>query len=116
MGHLHIHIVAYLSHHDSGIRPSSLLWHATFGHINYESLCLLKNNGVYGMSTISRKLKQCVACILGNHRKQPFHDSTSRACRKLELVHFDLCGPMYVPFENGNKYITTFIDDYTKMC
>jgi transposase InsO family protein len=63
-----------------------------------------------------RKLKQCDACILGKHRKQPFHDSTSRACRKLEPIHSDLCGPMHVPSANGNKYIMSFIDDYTRMC
>jgi len=108
--------VAYLSHHDVGIIPYSLLWHARFGHINYDSLCLSRKNDAFGLATISRKLKQCDACILGKHNKQPFHDSTSRACRKLELIHSDLCGPMPVPSANGNKYIMTFIDDYTRMC
>jgi hypothetical protein len=37
----HTHIVSYLSHHDSGIMPSSLLWHDRFGHINYENIRLL---------------------------------------------------------------------------
>jgi hypothetical protein len=53
----HTHIVAYLSHHDSSIIPSSLLWHARFGHINYVSLRLLRKNGVYGFPTIPMKLK-----------------------------------------------------------
>jgi hypothetical protein len=48
----HTQIVAYLSHHDSCIIPSSLLWHAKFGHINYESLHLLRKNGVSGLPTI----------------------------------------------------------------
>jgi hypothetical protein len=108
----HTQNVAYLSHHDVGIIPSSLLWHAIFGHINYDNLRLLRKNGVSSFPTIPRKLKQCDVCIFGNHNKQPFHDSTSKACRKLELVHSDLCGP----FSNGNKYIMTFIDDYTRMC
>jgi hypothetical protein len=111
----HTQTVAYLSHHDLGIIPSSLLWHARFGHISYDNLRLLRNNGVSGLPTIPRKLKQCDAYILGKHIKQPFHNSTSRACRKLELIHSDLCDPMHVPFANGNKYIVTFIDDYTKM-
>jgi hypothetical protein len=112
----HTHTTAYLSHHDSGIIPSSILWHARFGHINYESLHLLRKNGVSGLPTIPRKLKQCDARILGKDSKQPFHDSTSRACRKLEMIHSNLFGPMPVPFANGNKYIMTFIDDYTRMC
>lgn len=27
-----------------------------------------------------------------------------------------ICGPMCIPSTNGNKYMMTFIDDYTKMC
>eukprot|EP00253_Pinus_taeda_P025085 PITA_25085 len=112
----HAQNFSYISHHEEGALPSSLLWHARFGHLNYDSLCLLKKNGVVGLLTIPRKLKQCDACILGKHRKQSFHDSYSRARRKLELIHSDLCGPMPVPSANGNKYIMTFIDDYTRMC
>jgi hypothetical protein len=32
----HTHTTTCLSHHDLGIIPSSLLWHARFGHINYD--------------------------------------------------------------------------------
>jgi transposase InsO family protein len=112
----HTQNVAYLSHHGEGIMSSNLLWHARFGHINYDNICLLRNSGVYGLPTIPRKLKQCDACILGKYSKQPFHDSTSRACRKLELIHSNLCVPMHVPSANGNKYIMYFIEDYTGMC
>ena len=77
---------------------------------------MLKKNGVNELPTIPRKLKQCDTCILGKHSKQPFHDSQSRAHRKLELVHSDLCGPMLVASANVNKYMMTFIDDYTRMC
>jgi hypothetical protein len=77
---------------------------------------MLKKNGVSSLPTIPRSLKRCEACILGKHNKQLFHDSTLRACRKLELIHSDLCGPMSVAFAFGNKYIMTFISDYTKTC
>jgi hypothetical protein len=77
---------------------------------------MLKRNGVFGLPTIPRNLKQFDACILGKHSKQPFHDSTLRACRKLELIHYDLCGPVLVASTFGNKYILNFIDDYTRMC
>jgi hypothetical protein len=107
----HTHTAAYHSHNDLGIIPSSILGHAIFFHINSDSLRLLRNNDVSGLPTIPRKLKQCDAYILGKHNKQPFHDSTSRAYRKLELIHSDLCGPMHVPSTNKKKYIMTFIDD-----
>jgi len=77
---------------------------------------MLKKSGVTSLPTNPMKLNQCDACILGKHIKQCFHDSHSRAHRKLALIHSDFCGPMHVPSENGNKYMMTFIDDYTKMC
>jgi len=107
---------ACLYQDEGGNMSFSILWHARYGHINYGSLCLLKKNGVFGFPTIPRKLMQCDACILGKHSKYAFHDSNFKACRKLELIHSDLCGFMPVPSTNVNKYIMTFIDDNTKMC
>jgi transposase InsO family protein len=77
---------------------------------------MLKKNGVFGLLTIPRNLKQCKACILGKHIKYPFHHSTLRALRKIYLIHSDLCGPMLVAFSFGYKYTMTFIDDYINMC
>jgi hypothetical protein len=69
----------------------------------------VEKNGVFGLPTIPRNLKQCDACIPRKHCKQPFHDSTSRACRKLGLINYDLCGHMHVPSTNDNKYIMYFM-------
>ena len=77
---------------------------------------LLKKKGLTSLPTIPRKLKQCDACILGKYSKQSFHDSHSRAHRKIELIHWNLCGPMLFASANGNKYMMTFVDDYTRMC
>ena len=81
------HKFSYNSHYDEGAFPSSLLWHAIFGHLNYDNLHLLKENGVTRLTTTPRKHKKCDVCILGKHRKQYFHDSHSRTHRKLELIH-----------------------------
>jgi hypothetical protein len=56
---------------------SSLFWHARFGHINYDSIRIMKQQGIQGLPTIPRKLSPCNACILGKHYKQPFYGSTS---------------------------------------
>jgi hypothetical protein len=110
------HNYAHLSFYDEGTFSSSLLWNAIFGNINYDSLCMLMKNNVSDLPTIPRNLKQCEVCILGKHNKQHFHGSTSKACRQIELIHFDLCGPMPVPYDLGNKSIMNFIDDYTRIC
>jgi hypothetical protein len=54
----HTQNVAYLSNHGEGIMPYSILWNVIFGHINYESLRLFRKNGVSGLPTIPRKMKQ----------------------------------------------------------
>eukprot|EP00253_Pinus_taeda_P020188 PITA_20188 len=52
----HAQHFSYISHHEEGTLPSSLLWHVRFGHLNYDSLCLLKKNGVAGLPTIPKNL------------------------------------------------------------
>jgi hypothetical protein len=94
---------------------SSLLCYIRFGHINYDSLCMPKINGVFGLPTIPNNLQQCETCIIGKHVKQPFHDSTLRASRNIEIIHSNLYGPVIVPYAFGNKCIMTFIDNYTRM-
>jgi hypothetical protein len=91
----HTHNVTYLSDHGESKISSSLLYHDRFGHINYHNLCLMRNNGIFGLLIIPIKRKQCDACILGKCNKQPFHISTSRACRRL-------CNPMHVPSDLCN--------------
>ena len=39
-----------------------------------------------------------------------------RASRKPGLIHLDLCGPIPIPWENGNKYLINFIDNFTRIC
>ena len=95
---------------------SSLLWHAHFGRTNYESIRIMGQQGIKGLPIVPRKLTPCNACILGKHHKKSFQNSTSRATRKLSFIHSDLCGPMPIPIANGNKYILTFINDYSRMC
>ena len=95
---------------------SSLLWHACFGHINYENIIIVRQKGIKGFPTIPKELTPCDACILGKHSRKPFHSSSSRDSRKLGIIHSDLCGPMLVGTANGNKCMLTFIDDYSRMC
>jgi len=52
--------ISYTFHYEEGTFPSSLLWHARFEHLNYDNLHLLKKNGVIGLLTIPRNLKQCL--------------------------------------------------------
>ena len=107
---------AYISHLEEGNLSSGLLRHAIFGHLNYNSLHLLINIGVYGLPSTPKKRNKCDACIIGKHSKQPFKESKFGACRKVELIHSNLCGPMPITSANGSKYLMNFVDVYSRMC
>lgn len=55
----------------------------------------------------------CKGCALGKKIKRPFHSSESTSKSILDLVHFDLCGPMLVASLSGILYNLIFIDDYS---
>ena len=55
---------ANFSQHGGNI-SSSLLWHLRFGHINYDSLKILKQYVVQGLPTIRKQISQCDVYILG---------------------------------------------------
>lgn len=57
----------------------------------------------------------CKACALGKYFKKPFRNSDNRCKEVLDLIHFDVCGPMPVRSLGGLLYYVTFIDDFFHM-
>ena len=72
------------------------LWHAYFGHLNYDFLQKLSPYQMVHRTPLFNVLDiSCVACIHGKHYRKPFlAQATHRATSILELVHMDLCGSM----------------------
>lgn len=62
---------------------------------------------------------RCEHCIKGKS-VQKSYPVISAHCTKqpLDLIHSDVCGPMKTQTPGKNKYIVTFIDDYSRytMC
>ena len=72
-------------------------------------------NMVKGFPLIDRPERVCEGCIFGKQHRETFPVRTSyRACTPLEIVHFDICGPMHTSSISGCKYFLTFIDDYSR--
>lgn len=94
------------------------LWHRRLGHLNLKSLKGLQHI-VKGLDLSSCKHDwsslACKGCIEGKQARQPFpkHGAT-RATKKLELVHSDVCGPMKTTSMGGARYFVTFIDDFSR--
>jgi hypothetical protein len=54
--------------------------------------------------------------MLGKNINKSFPSSDNRAQGILDLVHFEVCGPMSSPSLNGCLYYVIFIDDYSRKC
>ena len=94
------------------------LWHARFGHLNFNSLLRLhKNDMVFGLPHLETPVKHvCEGCVLGKMQRLSFpKDGSVGAARKLQLVHSDVCGPMRIPSIGKHLYFVTFIDDYSRL-
>ena len=87
------------------------LWHKRFGHLNYNALLDLQKM-VGGMPFFSFEHDSiCRGYALGKNTKKTYRHSNIKTNGILDLIHFDLCGPMTAPSMNGCLYYIIFIDD-----
>ena len=93
---------------------SSELWHMRLDHINYKAFA-------YVSKVVTRlpylKIKHegsCKGCAQGNQIKNPFPKSDTKTKGMLELIHYDVCGPIPSISLSGYEYYVTFIDDYSR--
>ncbi|GKA68460.1 reverse transcriptase domain-containing protein [Tanacetum coccineum] len=75
------------------------LWHCRLSHLNFDTINLLsKNDIVIGLPKLKFvKDHLCSSCELGKAKRKSFHTKTTPSSkRRLQLLHMDLCGPMWV--------------------
>ncbi|GJX13280.1 retrovirus-related pol polyprotein from transposon TNT 1-94 [Tanacetum coccineum] len=89
------------------------LWHRCLSYLNFDTINLLsKNNIVNGLPKLKFvKDHLCSSCELGKAKRKSFHTKTTP---RLQLLHMDLCGPMWVESINGKKYVLVIVDDYSR--
>lgn len=95
---------------------NALLWHKRLGHLNYQSMCQMRDGAVNGINfkNATNILKNCEICAKGKHARQPFKNSVNNSKQTLDLIHSDLCGAMETDSIGGAKYFLTFIDDFSR--
>jgi len=76
------------------------------GHLNITNL-------IHKLSKVINKQK-CIICSKAKLRITPFQDSPNQAKEVLELLHFDLVGPISESIYRS-KYIFTILDDFSKV-
>ena len=72
---------------------------------------LSKQGHLDGLTRV--KLPRCKPCLDGKATIKPF-SKAMRASSPLELIHFDICGPMNVKARHEPIYFITLIDDYSR--
>lgn len=90
------------------------LWHRIFGHLHFKILPTLSSivDGIPNLKEDHEGV--CKGCALGKNTKRPFGSSASRSKEILDLIHFDVCGPMTPKSLGGHLYYVTFIDDHSR--
>ena len=60
-------------------------------------------------------LKRRARCLAGKQTRVAFktHRHTRKPCM-LDLVYYDVCGPMRTKTLGGSLYFVTFVDDYSR--
>ena len=95
--------------HES-IEPNEL-WHRSVSHMHYRALPMASKE-VSGLAKILAKHEGIFkGCAKGKNAKKKFPSSESKAKEILEIVHSDVCGPMYSSSLSGYVYDVSFIDD-----
>jgi hypothetical protein len=97
------------------------LWHQRLGHVNYEVLTRMVNEGlVNGVNITASQFRkashnQCEVCIQGKYARKPFLPSEIVTTRPCELLHINVC--VYEERTlGGKKYALTVLDDFTDYC
>jgi hypothetical protein len=76
---------------------------------------LSKKGMVKGLPDIQFSEGVCEGCILSKHPEEKFEKGKARrASSSLDLVHNDLMGSFPHPSINKERYVITFVDDYSR--
>jgi hypothetical protein len=96
----------------------SWLWHRRLGHLNFDHIIKLRNNGaVKYLPKISKPYDSvCKSCQKGKLTRTQFKSKNIPSTEKhLQLVHMDLCGPSRKEGTRKENYFMLIIDDYSRL-
>jgi hypothetical protein len=96
----------------------SWLWHRRLGHLNFDHIIKLRNNGaVKDLPKISKPYDSvCKPCQIGKLTCTQFKSKNFPSTEKpLQLVHMDLCGPSRKEGTGKENYFMLIIDDYSRL-
>jgi len=110
----HSSLVATAGNPTAGDPTTTQLWHRRFGHLSISSLQQVHavTTGLTGPITALQE--PCEAYILTKTVRVVNKKAPERATAPLQRIHSDFWGPYSVPTLEGNTYMLTFTNDYTR--
>lgn len=92
------------------------MWHCQFGHLNHKGLRTLAcKKMVTGLPVLKSPKELCTTFLTGKqHRDTIPRRSLWKTSKQLQLVHSDICGHIKPASHRGNRYILSFINDYSR--
>lgn len=90
-------------------------WHRRMGHASGKYLKILTENseGMPNIKFSTDDFRDCQICMKAKSTILGHHTARRRPTRRLEIVSSDILGP-FTPGKNGEKYVVTFIDNFSK--
>nr|GEV97600.1 hypothetical protein [Tanacetum cinerariifolium] len=86
-------------------------------HLNFDYINLLSKKAIMiGLPKLKYVKDQlCSSCKLSKAKRSSFKLKVVPSSKgRLNFLHMDLCGPMWVASINGKKYILVIVDDYSR--
>lgn len=83
------------------------LWHKRMRHFGRGGIKQLMKEPAKFVRSFKTTKEECDICVRGKQSRQPFKYSGKRARVSLELIHFDICGPMFLELLGGAKFFTS---------
>lgn len=98
------------------LKDDAWLWHFRYKYLSFRGLKTLQQKHIVtGLPQITAPSQVCEECVVSKQHRNQFPQGKSwRAKKALELVHFNICGPIIPCSDGGKRYMITFIDDYSQ--
>jgi len=102
------------------IGANIIKWHYCLGHLHIHAMHeMKKRNMIIGIQNNFKHLLHnfplCEGCVASKQYKIPFSQgNNSQIKTTLQLIHFNICGPMETKSLNGSIYFVMFINDYSQ--
>jgi transposase InsO family protein len=100
----------------SNVAASANLWHRRLGHVSHSAIRkMVSDHTVIGLSNLEEEPdKSCDICDRSKQTRQHFPRSSRKVSKVLQLIHSDVLGPMPCEGVQGEKYVLTVLDDYSR--